>query len=351
MASIRNALRLMRSIETDPSTSTALNTQVGIRSPWSTGLLAHVTFADLFGIDTLPVSRSEAMSLPAVARGRHLLVSTIAGLPLRTFRGGEELVDQPPWLYRTGGRTSPQHRLAGIVDDLIFGGWSLLAVERDGRAQITDAARVHPDLWGFGSEGQVLVNEQEVTEDSVVLIPGMHEGVLSFGARTIRQARHLEDQTAQRAGSPIPVVELHQNTDDELDETEIKAMLDAYRTARLDPNGAAVYTPSSIDLKVHGQQAVELLIQGRNAAAIDTARLLGIPAAMIDASNVNSSLTYETLQGRSLEFASYSLALYTTPISARLSMDDVTPRGTRIAFDTSTLTVNPPSPSGAPLED
>ena len=79
--------------------------------------------------------------------------------------------------------------------------------------------------------------------------------------------------------------------------------------------------------------------------------MLGLPAAMIDASNVNSTLTYETMQGRNLEFRDYSLALYTGAIAARLSMDDVTPARTRIGFDSSELIAPAPTPTGPTTED
>lgn len=329
---------------------------VAIRSPWTTTDLSKVVWSDIFGAEFQPVTRAEAMALPAVARGRHLLVSTIAQLPLATYRAAEK-VSTPGWLTRTNGPTSPAHRMAWTVDDLIFSGWSLWVVERATGGGITDAARCPAERWHLEDDGTILVadddgQDTEVDPASVILIPGFHEGLMTYGARTIRSARDLELTWSGRAKNPIPAVELHQTTDDELTDLEIDDLIAAYVRARQDVNGSVTYTPSSVELRIHGAGGTnDLLIEGRNAAAIDVARMLGLPAAMIDASNVNASLTYETMQGRSLEFRDYSLALYTGAIAARLSMDDVTPRGTRIGFDATELVAPAPTPSGPTTED
>lgn len=323
---------------------------VGIRSPWTVGQLSTVVWADILGSDELPVTRADAMSVPAIARARHLLCNNISSLPLKTYRREQEVANGPAWLYRTNGRTSPQHRLMWTVDDLIFGGWSLWAVERSGAGQITDAARVPPSMWDFGEDGVILIGGKEAGELDVILIPGYHEGILNFAGRTVRGARKLESLWANRAARPIPAVELHQTNQGEMTDDEVTDVLDAWTEALDDGEGAVGFTPWNIELKPHGEGSSDLIIQGRNAAAIDSARAVGVPAAMVDASNVNSTLTYETMQGRNLEYVEHSVSLYTNPIAARLSMDDVTARGTRIAFDTSSLT-GTFAPAGAPTED
>ena len=59
---------------------------------------------------------------------------------------------------------------------------------------------------------------------------------------------------------------------------------------------------------------------------------------MLDATTAGASLTYETVAGRNAKFIDYGVALYLEPIEARLSMDDVVPRGQRVAFDLSDFT-------------
>lgn len=331
-------------------TPTPVEGNAGIRSPWSASTLTTIVLADLLGdaaLEASPVTRAEAMSVPAIARGRNLLCTTIARQRLRLWAGapGDEAptpAQAPAWFYRGQGRSSVQHRHVWTVDDLIFHGWSLWARDLDGPdpTDINSADRIPAQMWRFGEDGLIEVRAHLGTdeftpaqEDEVILIPGYHEGILSAAARTIRGSRHLEDLWAERAANPIPAVELRQTVDDELTDDEIDTALDDWKVALTGNGGAVGFTPYGLELHTHGEGENNLLIQGRNSAAIDAARALGVPAAMVDASNVNSTLTYETQEGRSSDFVDYSVPLYADAITARLSLDDVTPEGTFAAFD------------------
>ena len=116
--------------------------RAGIVSPWAEGQLQEFVWNDIFGTDTVPVTRIEAMSLPSVVVARGLLLGALAGRPLRALRGQELLDPQPTWLYRTDTDLPPWHRMAHTLDDIIFYGSSLWAVERGSEGQITDCVRV-----------------------------------------------------------------------------------------------------------------------------------------------------------------------------------------------------------------
>lgn len=337
---------------TDAPSPISPSSSTGIRSPWVTGQLTQIAWRDLLGTELQPVSRGEAMGIPAVARARHLLTNDAARCPLEVWADQDQVTAAGAWLQRTNLPTSPQHRIVWTVDDLIFYGWSLWIVRREAGpdSAIVDAARCPFEWWTFGEGGTVLVNSEPVPASQVLLIPGYHEGILASSARTIRGARELETQWAQRAANPIPGVELHQTTDDQLEDHEIRDLITDWKTALSDSGGAVAWTPRSIEVRTHGTAATDLLVQGRNAAAIDSARAVGVPAAMIDASNVNSTLTYETLSGRNLQYVDQSLSLYLGPIEARLSLDDVTPAGTRVRANTSAITTQI-LPAGAPAKD
>lgn len=334
--------------------------RVAIRSPWTdpnAGNLPQVMAQEILGvIAESRMTREAAMRVPAVARARHLLVSTITQMPLVALDKTGVLAEQPLWLQRTNGLVSPQLRTAWTVDDLIFSGASVWAVQRGSAAdggRILDAWRVPIEDWELTDDLTIRILGEEVDPSSVLYITGLHEGVLTFGRTTFQTAADLETTVARRVSTPLPLVELHQTTDDVLTDDEIDALTGAYVTARQDPAGAVMYSPSSITTIVHGDGPVsDALIQARNASAVDVARHLGVPAALIDASNVNSSLTYETTTGRGLEFRSYSLALYMQAIESRLSLDDAVPRGQRVRFDAGDLTTpTTPSPTGPTVED
>lgn len=328
-----------------------------LASPWSdNGSLARIVASDVLGV-TNPgqrvTTRAGAMAIPAVQRGRNLLVGVIAGLPLRALDQAGPLATQPRWLTRTDSVLSPQHRMAWTVDDLLFSGWSLWAVQRGYGDEILSAARVPIDRWRFDNDGQVLIDDRPVDDSSVVLIPGLSEGILAHGGETLAIAKRLETSAESRARSPIPAVELH-NTDDSMPLTndEASALVQSYVKARSNPDGAVLYTPSQIQMIAHGAGGeADMMIQARNSSAIDVARLMGIPASLIDASNVNSTLTYETSLGRNSEFIQHCLSLYTGAIESRLSMDDVVPRGQRVRFDMTGLSQPGPISTGVPTDD
>lgn len=325
--------------------------RVGIRSPWSSTTLSTVVLADIFGENALPLTRAEAMAVPAVAKARHLICSPLARQPLRQYRGATATASQPAWLYRTNTQTHPNTRMLWTIDDLLFGGWSLWAVERGTNGDILDAIRVAPELWSFGPDGVVEVGGETAESKDVILFSGPFEGLLEAAPATIRAARDLERAWHARARSPLPLIDLHRTTDDEMEAGEVEQMVEDWASARLDPFGAVGSTPASIQLNTFGQADPQMFIEARNAIRLDIANFTGLPGMLLDGSMATASLTYSTEEGKRSEFIDYSVVMWQDPIEARLSMDDVTPRGARIAFDLTDLTSLPQSGTGPARED
>lgn len=318
----------------DPIIEAAAN-DVAIASPFAPeSHLNSVVWADVLGnTDYLPLTRAEAVSVPAVARCRLLICGAIARLELEAKRRGEKLEKQPVWMSRTDTPLSPYHRMLWTVDDLIFYGYSLWAVSRDSQSNITQASRVPFDRWSFDAAGRIEVDGELVRNDSVILIPGPHEGLITFGSRTVRQASNLLASADKAAKNQTAYLELHQTNDAPLTEPEIAKLIEGWTKARSGVNGGVAFTNNGIEVKEHGSASEHLLTEGRNASAVDIARCMGIPAAMIDAQSQQGSLTYETTQDRNAQFLTYGLAPYMDAISARLSQDDTTPRGTTVTFE------------------
>lgn len=328
-----------------------------ISSPWSGGADLHrIVFDDVFGSDIPANTRSAAMAIPAVARARNLVVSTVSRLPLHSYVGASALDDehQPSWLYRTDTSTSPQHRLAWTIDDLIFYGWSCWWRTNGADGFPVAAERINQGSWSINADNRVEVNGSPVDDSNVILIPGLHEGILSYGKDTIADTRELYRVVRDRIMNPVPSLDLHQTDGDDLTDPEIDKLTARWTQARSKRGGAAVgYTNKSIEVRELGATTggEQLLIEARNAASLDLARLVGIAAGRIDATSPKASLNYETTTGRNQEFVDFDLALYLTPVAARLSLDDCVPRGQRVAFDLTDLTGLAPSPSGPVTQD
>ena len=245
------------------------------------------------------------------------------------------MLPSPAWHTTCHDGSTWQHRLAWTVDDLIFYGWSLWEVVRGADRQPLSAARINRERWHLDADNRLIVDEQVVTDTTdMILIPGLHEGVLSYGCDTIRDATALYRIVRERLNNPVPQVDLHQTGGKQLNRDEIDALRDDWAAARSGQNGGVAYTNEWIEAKPFGSGGENLLIEARNAAALDLARLVGVHGGMVDATTPKASLNYETTTGRNEEFADLDLALYMLPITARLSLDDVCPRGQRTAFDT-----------------
>lgn len=351
------AARVTAATVTDPSS-------LPIASPWSSSDLQRIVFDDIFGGDLPPNTRSGAMRIPAIARARNLLVSTICRFPLVTLGRGQTLPpiedvaawtslweDSPAWLT-AAGNTPAQQRIAWTVDDLVFYGWSLWWRENDPSSGFPVAAgRVNQESWQINDDNQVEIDGRPVRDQDVILIPGLHEGILSFGADAIRDTRSLYRNVRARLDSPVPPIDLHQTGGRELTATERSELIALWSAARRGESGAVGYTSKDIEARELGSGGEQLMIEERNAAAVEMARLVGVHAGLIDATTPKSSLNYETATGRNQEFVDFDLALYMTPITARLSMDDITPPGTRTAFDLGDFTGPGLSPTGPRLGD
>ena len=114
----------------------------GVVSPWAgPSTLSRIVVDDIFGLDTTTVTRTMAMSIPAVAKARHLIATTLARQPLVAYRDGDRMDAQPSWLTRTDTGEPPRLRMLWTIDDCLFYGWSLWAVNRGSGGLILDARR------------------------------------------------------------------------------------------------------------------------------------------------------------------------------------------------------------------
>lgn len=333
------------------------STELGIASPWaeSEGILQPLVLSDIFGTDIdRPLTRGDAISIPAVSKARNLLVSTIAKWPLVAMKGDAELPadDQPTFLYRTNSTVSPHERMVWTIDCGIFHGVALWEVTRgeakDGRRPILDAAYVPKSEWKI-EDGQILLRDQPADADDVLLFNFPSEGLLNIAKRTLRGALDQEAAWVGRARNPIPLIELHQ-TDDTLSDEEVKPFVSAWSTARRSPDGAIGYTPQGLEVIVHGDVPTDLMIEGRNAVRTDVGSFVNVRVAMLDGTIGVDSLTYTTKDGERNSFYEFDVPFWSDAIEQRLSLDDVVPRGTRVRF-VKYGTAQTPAETGPNVED
>lgn len=316
--------------------------------------LQAIVWSEVLGEAYAPTTRAMAMGVPAFARARHLLCGTVARMPLVQLTGGTPDPVQPTWTQRTDGDLSPWHRMLWTVDDLLHYGWSLWAAQRgapsDG-SPLLNAARVPWHRWRFDpANGQLLVDQLPVQAAQAILIPGPHAGVIEDASVSIRMAADNLRAAANAARNPVPNIDLHYTGDEQLSEEQIDAYIDRWTTKRLSSTGGVGWTNKWIEARAMGSHDANLLTLGRNADAVDMARVASVPASLVDAES-GDPLHYSTDGSRNQQLLDYGVQLYTDAIAARLSQDDVCTRGKRTAFDTSELTTLTPQPTGAPVND
>lgn len=324
-------------------------------SPWAdSGQLSTILFQELVGdLDSVPVTRATAMAVPAIARARGMVCNTLARLDLfaADARTGVELPDVNAARF-LDCPDPEQNRFVLITwtaDDLIFYGvswWLILARFADGKPRA--ARRILPGGVAIDKLGRITVYGKPADRGDLIRIDGPHEGILTFGGPSLRAAAALEKSSARFSTNPVPAIELHQTDDYPMSDPEIDKLISRWAAARNGANGGVAYTTRNIDAKVHGAPAEHLLTKGRNAAAIDGARLVGTPADSVDASVEHASMTYQTSEGRNRVLIDYGLAAYGAAITARLSMPDVTPRGQAAEFRYDQITAATDAAEGTP---
>jgi phage portal protein BeeE len=311
------------------------------------GALEHLTLEEMFGsadADFMTVDRDRAMSLGAVAKGRHLIAGQIATFPLVHMVGNKRAAEQS-LLCRQPEAGRPLHTsLTWWVDSLIFYGRAWLVVT-ERYADTTNGNRPRRLRWvpewdaTVDARGRLVAARGygEVAQRDVVRIDGPHEGLLNYGAGLIREAVSFDIAAANAAENPVPSINLHQVAGEPLNREQIKELLATWRAARRKRGGGVGFTNASIEAEAMGQPVEQLLIEGRNIAALNLARAMGLPAWAVDASVQGTSLNYSNAPSRSRELIDYALKPYMAAIEGRLSLDDVLPSGHWCRFDTSAL--------------
>ena len=288
------------------------------------------------------VTRSEAMSVPAVARCRNLITGVIATMPLNLYKKstGEEL-GSPVWLEQPSISQPRSVTLAATVDALLMYGVAFWQVREtyfdDGRPARFEWIANHRisqslDKSSTFVEGYT-VDGNPVPMDglnSLITFQGLDEGILSRGARTIKAAIDLERATQIATSTPMPSGVLRNNGAD-MSESEVQGILAAWKQARL--NRSTAYLSANLEYSPTAFTPKDMTYnESAQYLATQIARVCNIPAYYISA-DMNNSMTYANVQDERRQFVSLSLAPFIAAIEDRLSMDDITARGNYVKFD------------------
>ncbi len=291
-------------------------------------------------------SRHDAMSVPAVARARNLITGTIASMPLEMFVQDavtQELQPAPPLPFIRQPQVDMPRltTLAYTVDSLWFYGrayWMVTEVyAEDGRPRRfrwVDPLDITFDVdleTGLITRYYFRLGATPTSGvGSLVVFTSVDEGLLTRAGQTIKTCIELERSALEFARNPSPAITL-KNTGMDLPADQVQALLDRWRESRRAAGGAVAYLSAALEMDSVGFSPKDLaMVEAREFQVSEIARATGLPGVLLGASM--AGMTYQNVQAERRGLVDLALQPYMSAIEQRLSMDDVTPRGTTLMF-------------------
>lgn len=339
--------RPLRLIRDTASASAAVTTAAGAEAE-PTHVRELRTVLDVIAADRARslVTMQTALQVPAFAKALKTYTHTIATFPLREHASGEEVAPRT-LLREPDPSTTYWATMTRTVRDLLaydVAYWEIIERSWDGFP--TRCRAVDGNLSTVLPDGSVIEGGRPISPARLIRFDGDGlGGWLTTGAHAIHAAASLEAAAVRYAEFPLPTIIL-KNTGADLPPDQVDALLEAWESAR--QTRATAYINSTMETKEFGFSAADLqLVDARNAAAIQIARLANLDPIWTGAGVPGSSLTYSNRVDLYRQLLDTALAPVMATIGQRLSAGDVTPRGHTVTFDTAVfLKANPSDIAG-----
>lgn len=279
------------------------------------------------------VLEAVAFQVPALVKALKTYSHTISAFPLRQYVNGAQVVTRT-FLMQPSKGTTYSAEMMRLVNDLLLHDRAYWRVIERTWDNFPAAIVRLPAIDVVESNGEVLYKGSPVPLNQLIRFDGDGlGGWLKTGYTAITTAAALEDATFRYADAPLPSMIL-KNTGADLPADQVDAILDAWEQARQDR--ATAYLNSTLDAQPQGWNAAELqLVDAKNHAAIQIARMANLDPIWTGAGVPGSSLTYSNRVDLYRQLLDTGLTPVMNLITQRLSMNDVTPRGHTVTFDTS----------------
>ncbi|MDG4809935.1 phage portal protein [Micromonospora sp. WMMD1120] len=294
------------------------------------------------------VSRSDALSVTAVKKGRNALCS-VATLPLVQYRGLD--IVRSPFLEQIDPDVANVVTLAQTIEDLAFDAiswWLITAQDFAGypiAARHLDVATVsldppanQPNPFPSGHDARgvkiVWVAGVATPADKLIRFDSPNPGLLSTDSLVVKRALLLNRLATTYADNPRPL-DLFTDSDDmsvdPMKDEEIDSFLADWKAAR--KRGSTAWVPATVKrLDVNAPSPAELqLVELQQQVTLEIANGLGVDPEDLGVST--TSRTYFNAQDRRTTKINETYAPYMSAITQRLSMGDVTRRGHAVRFD------------------
>lgn len=292
------------------------------------------------------LNRATAMQVPAVVKALKTYTAPISAFGLREYRNDEPIAARPFLVCPCATLPYSSVMTRTVTDVLLHDRAYWLVTSRDWQGfpnsvmlmrveDVNDLSTantgIDPNVYPPSDPFYHLGNRVP-TRDVIKFFGDGTGGWLKTGAAAINTAAALEAAVLMYAQSPVAQVVL-KNTGADLPSDQVDALLEAWETARADHSTA--YLNSTLEAHAMGINPAEMQMdQARNQSAIQIARLTNLDPIWTGAGIPGSSLTYSNRIDLYRQLLDTALTPVMRNISERLSMQDVTPRGHSVRFDT-----------------
>lgn len=289
------------------------------------------------------VSRREALSVPAVKRARDLICATIGALPF------EELTDPGNKIMLSELLRQPEPDVPRSVtmtmtaEDLLFeerSWWRILELNEQGwpakirRLEPRSVTVLQDQKVYYSADGRPQGSALEwIPDEQLIRFDSPNPGLLTYCARTIRDALALAAAASKNVQNPVPFSYLTLDPDYEMDPEDPpngKEMADQVQDAiasRSIPFLDAAVKLNSLQWTPEQLQ----FAQTRDAVVLEVARMTGLDPEELAVST--TSRTYQNSEQRRLDLLDFTGNPYLVAMQDRLSMDDVTFPGRKVRAD------------------
>lgn len=306
--------------------------------------------------ETIPlprVSRSAAMQVPGVKRGRDLICAPIGGLRIGVLNA--QLGDVTNGFLQQPERDVPRGvTYTRLAEDLLFEGrawWRITEQDYRGfplRVQRKPRSHVDPrgpgDVWMLDDSDPQRPVWEHVPDKQIIRFDSPTDGVLIAGAGAIRTVLMLDRRAYRSAANPVPDgyftpygdIDPFDDDDPTLTDEEradlnsARNWLRAWAAQRLESSQG--YVPAGLKYEQLSWDPKQLqLAEARQHAILEVVRLLGLEPE--DLGVPVTSRTYFNAETKRRDRIDFTLGMYIDAIQDRLSMGDVTPRGQLVRFN------------------
>jgi len=288
-----------------------------------------------------PVSRGDAMNIPACRRARTIICGTIASFGLEMFDDKTNAIieDGLPWLGQPDPHMTQAAQVAATVDNLLFHGlsyWEVLSVvqgsNRPARMAFVSFDRVSPQ---YDRTGRLVSNymvdgvaRPNIGVGSLITFQAEDEGFLACASTIVRRGQELQRSALNVASTPMQTGILKNNGAD-LPAGKVSELLGGWRRQRKEYSTA--FLQGQIEFQPTSYSAVEMAINEQiSSNAADIALSLNLDPWYVNAQN--ASMTYSNRVDINKQLVNQTLRPFIDVIEQRLSMPDLCPDGYEIKF-------------------